>query len=108
MVAKLGISRISNTEVLAVVERLLAPYGALELQEKCVTESKISSLCIVAGQNWTDSRESNTVYRALQDVIYFQINISSDLVFLHYFLDHLIATLEKTLVQICAVIWSDG
>lgn len=68
MVAKLGIARISNTEVLAVVERHLAPYGALELQEKCVTESKISSLCIVDVQNWTDFREPNTVYRTLQDV----------------------------------------
>lgn len=51
IVAKLGIARISNTEVLVVVERHLAPYGALELQEKCVTESKISSLCIMVVQN---------------------------------------------------------
>lgn len=34
IVAKLGIARISNTEVLAMVERHLAAYGALELQEK--------------------------------------------------------------------------
>lgn len=39
IVAKLGIARISNTEVLAMVERHLAAYGALELQEKHVSPS---------------------------------------------------------------------
>lgn len=39
IVAKLGIARISNTELLAMVERHLAPYGALEIQEKHVSPS---------------------------------------------------------------------
>lgn len=35
------------------------------------------------------------------------MSISSGLVFI-YFLDHLITTEKKTLVHLCAVIWSDG
>lgn len=42
------------------------------------------------------------------NIIYFQMSISSGLVFLLYFLGRLITAEKKTLVHLCAVIWSDG